>query len=155
MNKRKFRLEVLLWSIAFPGFGQFLNKKYFKAITFIVLEVMINLGGKVNTIIMESFLLHTKKAIEEANYLWLMFYPCIYLFAIWDAYKDAGAYELPFMYIPFVMSAYTGTLGVIYSSKLQLLGFYLGPVFLPLIFMVLGFFIGVYIRKMIYRYDVK
>src|SRR5699024_2230310 len=81
------------------GFGQFLNKKYFKAITFIVLEVMINLGGKVNTIIMESFLLHTKKAIEEANYLWLMFYPCIYLFAFCDAYKDACAHELLFMYI--------------------------------------------------------
>src|SRR5699024_12201543 len=118
MNKRKFRLEVLLWSIAFPGFGQFLNKKYFKAIIFIVLEVMINLGGKVNTIIMESFLLHAKKAIEEANYLWLMFYPCIYLFAIWYAYKYSGAHDLPFMYIFFVMSSYTGTLGSVYCSHL-------------------------------------
>src|SRR5699024_12660281 len=108
-----------------------------------------------DAIMMESFLLHTRKAIEAANYLWLMFYPCIYLFAIWDAYKDAGAHELPFMYIPFVMSAYTGTLGVIYSSKFQLLGFYLGPVFLPLIFMLLGFFIGVFIGKIIYRYDVN
>src|SRR5699024_6251299 len=105
MNKRKYRLEVLVWSIAFAGFEQFINKKYFKDITLIDLEVMINLGGKLNTIIMKSILFHTKKAIEEANYLWLMFYPCIYLFAIWDAYKDAGAHELPFMYIPFVMSA--------------------------------------------------
>src|SRR5699024_12345754 len=146
MNKRKFRLEVLLWSIAFPGFGQFLNKKYFKAITFIVLEVMINLGGKVNTIIMESFLLHTKKAIEEANYLWLMFYPCIYLFAIWDAYNDAGYHELHFMYIPFVMSAYIGSLGFFYFSMLLLLVFYLRHLLFIFIIYVLGFIIGVYIQ---------
>src|SRR5699024_12758166 len=99
MNKRKFRLEVLLWSIDFPGFGQFLNKKYFKAITLIVLDVRINSGGKVNTIIMESFLLHTKKAVEEANYLWPMFYTCTYLFAIWNAYHAAGAPELPLMHL--------------------------------------------------------
>ena len=35
--------EVLLWSIAFPGFGQLLNGKYFKGIMLILLEVIINI----------------------------------------------------------------------------------------------------------------
>src|SRR5699024_12333532 len=104
MNKRKFRLEVLLWSIAFPGFGQFLNKKYFKAITFIVLEVIINLGGKVNTIIMESFLLNTKKSIEEANYLLIFLYLLIYFYVILYVFIVAVVNEFLFLYIPYDMS---------------------------------------------------
>ena len=33
MNKSAF--EKLMWSIALPGFGQYLNKKYFKGTSFI------------------------------------------------------------------------------------------------------------------------
>lgn len=150
-DRRQKRLEVLLWSIAFPGFGQFLHKKYVKAIVFIILEFMINIGGNINKVIVSSFLLDTEQAIFEADYLWLMFYPCIYIFAIWDAYRDAGGSEFPFIYIPFVMAAYTGTLGVIYSVKVQIMGFYIGPVFLPIMSMIAGFIIGMYIRKVIYR----
>lgn len=148
---RSKRLEVLLWSIAFPGFGQFLHKKYVKAILFITLEFIINVGGNINTIIVQSFLLETKGAIQEADYLWLMFYPCIYIFAIWDAYRDAGGSEFPFIYIPFVMAAYTGTLGVIYSTKAQIMGGYIGPVFLPIMTMIAGYIVGMYIRKVICR----
>lgn len=34
--------ERLLWSIALPGFGQFLNKKYLKGIVFVFLEFLVN-----------------------------------------------------------------------------------------------------------------
>ena len=146
----KKRLEVLLWSIAFPGFGQLLNKKYFKAFLFIILELMINIYANINTIIMESFLLDTRQAIVDADYGWLMFYPCVYLFAIWDAYRDAGGRDIPYFYISFVSAAYAGTLGVIYSAKFHIGGFYIGPVFLPIAAMITGYLIGSYIRNRIY-----
>lgn len=91
---------------------------------------------------MNSYLGRVEEAIAEANYLWLMFYPCLYLFAIWDAYKDANPQPKPYLYIPFVFSAYFGTLGVIYSSTLKIFGIHLGPIFLPILSMVLGFLIG-------------
>jgi len=140
------RGEVLLWSIALPGFGQLLNKKYFKGFILITLEVIVNVKGRINIVIMNSFLGEMEKAIQEADFLWLMFYPCLYLFAIWDAYRDAGANKYPYLYIPFVFSAYFGTLGVIYSTRIKIFGFLIGPVFLPILSMIIGFLIGQIIR---------
>ena len=152
-NKDK-RLEVLVWSIALPGFGQLLNGRYVKAFILIVLEFLINVKGKVNVVIVHSFLGEMQAAISEADYLWLMFYPCIYLFAIWDAYKDQGGEGYPFIYIPFVFAAYFGTLGVIYSSRFTVYGYLLGPIFLPIISMIVGFLVGLFIRRII-RYQLN
>ena len=73
-----------------------------------------------------------------------MFYPCLYLFAIYDAYRDAGGVER-FSFLPFVISAYMGTIGVIYSPYL------LGPIWLPILFLILGTVIGMTLQKLIYR----
>src|SRR5699024_8901014 len=140
---------VLLWSIALPGFGQLLNRQYFKGFILITLEVIINIKGKINLVIMNSYLGNMEKAINEADILWLMFYPCLYLFAIWDAYRDAGGGKFPYLYIPFVLSAYLGTIGVIYSTRLTILGVLIGPIFLPILCMVIGFIIGHFIRLII------
>lgn len=148
-SNREKRIEVLLWSIAFPGFGQLLNKKYVKAVIFIILEIIINVKGNINAIIMKSFLFDMQSAIEQTNYSWFMFYPCVYLFAIWDAYHDTGGGEYPFKYLPFVVSAYFGTLGVIYSTRFTIKAMLIGPIFLPIIAMILGFIIGEGIRKVI------
>lgn len=67
--------EALLWSIALPGFGQFLNGKPLKGIVFVFLEFLINVQGNFNTIIISSFQGDINKAIEQADYQWLMFYP--------------------------------------------------------------------------------
>jgi hypothetical protein len=64
-----------------------------------------------------------------------MFYPCIYLFAMWDAYRDAGGGKSPFSFLPFVFSAYIGTIGVIYSNSLKFMDVLLGPVFLSILFL--------------------
>src|SRR5699024_1922917 len=64
------------------------------------------------------------KAIQQVDYQWIMFYPCIYMFAIWDAYKDAGGGG-PYAFLPFVFAAYFGTIGVIYSSEILGPGSYL------------------------------
>lgn len=149
IKKRTKKVEVLFWSIALPGFGQLLNQKFVKGIVLIILEVMINIKGNVNIVIMNSFLGEMEVAIEQADFLWLMFYPCVYLFAIWDAYRDAGGDSYNYLFLPYVFSAYIGTLGVIYSPKIIIFEYLLGPVFLPIIGMLLGFVVGETIRRFI------
>jgi|SRR5690625_3442999 len=149
IKERTNKVEVLFWSIALPGFGQLLNRKYVKGIVLIILEVMINIKGNVNIVIMNSFLGETKLAIEQANFLWLMFYPCVYLFAIWDAYRDVGGDTSSNLFLPYVFSAYIGTLGVIYSPKIIIFEHLIGPVFLPIIGMLFGFVVGEMIRRFI------
>ena len=35
-----------------------------------------------------------REAIEATNYQWLMSYPCLYMFSMWDAYKDANLHVI-------------------------------------------------------------
>ena len=86
----KDELEKILWSIALPGFAQILNGKFLKGLLFIGLEILINVQSNFNDVIILSFHWEIEKAIEQTNYQWLMFYPCLYFFAIWDAYSDAN-----------------------------------------------------------------
>lgn len=149
MNKGA--IEKLLWSIAFPGFGQLLNGRYIKGIVFIFLEIIVNVLAHFNQIIIYSFIGEIEKAILNANYQWLMFYPCLYFFSMWDAYKDARKDDCPYLFFPFVMAAYFVTLGLIYSSKLKLFGVLIGPVFLPILFMIPGLIIGIILRRILLR----
>lgn len=146
VNDKGKKLEVLLWSIAFPGFGQIINRKYLKAILLIISEFLINVKAGINVVIISSFSGDMHTAINEVNYQWLMFYPCIYLFAIWDAYRDVGETKA-YSYLPFVLSAYFGTIGVIYSATFKLFGYLIGPIFLPIICIVIGSSIGIVIKK--------
>ncbi|MFD2046686.1 hypothetical protein ACFSTA_20720 [Ornithinibacillus salinisoli] len=146
INSKSKRLEALLWSIALPGFAQLLNKKYIKGIIFVTLEFIINVMGNFNRIIVLSFNGQIQEAIEVTNYLWLMFYPCLYFFAIWDAYKDAGGGKKPFSYLPLVFSAYFVTVGLIFSPSFTIFGYLLGPMWLPILFLPIGLIIGSIIR---------
>ncbi|MED4990297.1 hypothetical protein [Parageobacillus toebii] len=83
-------MEQLMWCIALPGLGQLLNKKYFKGTLFILLEFLINVQSQFNEAIRLSFLGNNKEAIDVVDFQWLMFYPCLYFYAMWDAVKDAG-----------------------------------------------------------------
>lgn len=149
-NKSK-KLEVLMWSIALPGFGQILNRKYIKGLLLVGLEFLVNILGNFNQIIILSFQGKTIEAINQTNYLWLMFYPCLYFFAIWDAYKDAGGGVDPFAFLPFTFSAYFVTVGVIYSPVFTFFGYYIGPVWLPIICLPLGIIIGLLIKKILQK----
>ena len=87
-----------------PGFGQLLNDKYIKGILFIFLEIIINVQGNFNEIIMLSFQGEIENAVVQANYQWLMFYPCLYSYAMWDAFKDSGGRgREPFPFFHFVL----------------------------------------------------
>jgi len=141
--------EKLIWSIAFPGFGQLLNGKYLKGIIFISLEFIINVQSKFNHIIYLSFNGEISKAIEHTEYQWLMFYPCIYFYSMWDAYKDAGGGKEPYSYLPFVMSAFFVTVGLMYSAKVKIFGIYLGTVWFPILCVIPGIMVGFLLKKII------
>jgi hypothetical protein len=148
-------LEKALWSIAIPGFGQYLNKKYFKGTVLVILEFLINVNAKINTAIVFSFLGETEKAVEAVNYQWLMFYPCVYLFGIWDAYRDGTEGESPFLFLPFAFAAYIETIGVIYSKVVRINGVLLGPIFLPMLSIFIGLGIGFIIRRIVLKFTPK
>lgn len=151
MNLKHNGMEKALWSFAIPGFGQLLNKKYFKGLILIILEFVININSNLNMIIILSFNRKIETAIEQVNYSWLMFYPCVYSFAIWDAYKDGHQAAVPLLYMPSAFSAFTGTIGVIYSSTFRPFGVLLGPVFLPSLSALLGFILGYLLRKLLIK----
>jgi hypothetical protein len=152
--KKLTKSEALLWSIALPGFGQLLVGQYFKGGLFVLLEFLINLYSNFNMAIMYSFLWEIDKAFEVINYQWLMFYPCLYMFAMWDSYRHAMPEEEKYTYLPFVFGAYFVTVGLMISSKVSIFNIQLGPVFLPmLIFLPLGLLIGYLIRKVVLKFQ--
>jgi hypothetical protein len=140
------RTEVLLWSIALPGFGQILNGKFLKGLLLVVLEFLINVQSNLNEVIITSFHGNITEAIAQTNYQWLMFYPCIYMFAIWDAYKDAGGGKTPYAVVPFVFGAYFGTVGVIYSPTFRIIDIFFGAVWLGMFGAFVGLGVGILIK---------
>lgn len=146
LSRKSKKLEAVLWSIALPGFAQLLSRHYIKGILFIGLEFLVNVMGNLNTIIVLSFNLKIEEAIPETNYLWLMFYPCLYFYAIWDAYKNAGGGEKAFAYLPLVFSAYFVTVGVIFSPSFTIAGQLIGPLWLPILSTPIGLAAGGFIR---------
>ncbi|WP_085524159.1 hypothetical protein [Tuberibacillus sp. Marseille-P3662] len=142
--------ESLLWSIALPGFGQLLNRKYIKGILFIILEFTINVQANFNVIIKHSFQGDIEQAINSCNYSWLMFYPCVYLFAAWDAFRDAGGRQSPYTFLPFVFAAYFVTVGLIFSDQ-PIFHILFGPVWLPILALIPGVLIGFIIRTILIR----
>ena len=142
--------EKLLWSIALPGFGQILNGKLIKGIFILFLEILINVQANFNEVIILSFHGDIVSAIEQTNYPWLIFYTCLFFFAMWDAFKDAGGGKEPYSFLPFVFGAYFVTVGLIYSSDLKLFGVLFGPVWLPMLFLIPGVGIGL-LGKLIAR----
>src|ERR1700730_7147616 len=116
--KNMSRLEAILWNIALPGFSQLLMGQYLKGILFVLLEFVINVNSHFNMAIMYSFLGEIEKSFSAANYEWLMFYPCVYMFALWDAYRFVMPKDEKFSFLPFVFGAYFITIGLMYSPKL-------------------------------------
>ncbi|MCM3163952.1 hypothetical protein KDJ21_016525 [Metabacillus litoralis] len=145
MNK----IEAIFWSVALPGLGQLLNKKYIKGITLVALEIIINVQANFNTIIINSFHGEIEKAIYNTNYQWLMFYPCLYFFSIWDAYKDAAGEQGKYSFLPFVFAGYFVTVGLIYSSKFKIFGIIFGPVWLPILAVIPGLIVGFLLKRLL------
>lgn len=141
-------LSAALWSAAIPGFGQFCNRSYIKALTLIVMEFFINLYSHLNEAIYYSWLFDIPQAQASINFEWLLFYPCMYVFAIFDAYHECSLRlekpHSPYLYIPFVGTCFVGTVVVIWSSgELPMWGLEkLGPVFSGVIVILIGLLLG-------------
>lgn len=146
------KLEAIMWSIALPGFSQLLLKNYWKGTILVILEFIINAASHFNKAIMLSFLGDIDEAIKVVNFQWLLFYPCLYMFAMWDAYNTAMETEDEYAFLPFVFCAYFVTVGVFYSTKLELFGVLLGPVFLPIVFLIPGIISGEIVKRSIIFY---
>ncbi|GAB6890754.1 hypothetical protein JCM14450A_17600 [Geobacillus stearothermophilus] len=109
---------------------------------FIALEFVINTQSHFNEAIRLSFLGRTDEAARIVDIGWLMFYPCLYFFAMWDAFKDAGGGQTPYSFLPFVVSAYFVTVGLMYSSHVTIGGVFFGPIWLPILSVIPGLSIG-------------
>lgn len=144
-------IEKLLWSIALPGLGQFLNGKFLKGAILLIFEFLVNVQANFNEVIILSFQGDIQKAIEQTDYGWLMFYPCLYFFAMWDAWKDGGGGKDRYSFLPFVFSACSVTTGLILSQKITIFGVLFGPVWLPMLFLIPGIVIGLIIRKIVFN----
>ncbi len=148
---KKNPIETLFWSIALPGFGQLLNGNFLKGLLFIVCEILVNVQANFNEMILFSFNGEIDAAIERANFQWLMFYPCIYFYAAWDAFKGAGGGKSPYSFLPFVFCAYFVTVGLMYSKSFRIFGILFGPVFLPMLFVIPGVLTGLLIKIILTR----
>jgi hypothetical protein len=145
-------IEQLMWSIALPGLGQFLNKKYFKGTLFILLEFLINVQSRFNEAIRLSFLGNNKEAIDVIDFQWLMFYPCLYFYAMWDAVKDAGGGQSPYSFLPYVFSVYFVTIALMHSAHVKIFGIVFGPIWLPMLFVIPGVCIGLLLQFLLLKF---
>lgn len=144
--KTMSRLEAVLWNIALPGFSQLLLGNYLKGIFFVLLEFIINVNSQFNLAIMYSFLGEVGKAHSVIDYEWLMFYPCVYMYAMWDAYRYVMPPDERYSFLPFVFAAYFVTVGLMYSPRLTVFQLHPGPVFLPMCFLPLGLIVGFFFK---------
>lgn len=149
--KKTQKLEAVLWSIALPGFGQLLNGQLLKGIIFILLEFMINVMSSFNQAIMFSFLGKITEAGRTIDYQWLMFYPCVYMYAMYDAYKFAEGENPRLSFLPFAFGAYFVTIGLMYSPNL-FFGISFGPIWLSMLSLIPGLAIGFIIRYMLLKF---
>lgn len=154
LKRKSYPIEVVLWSIALPGFGQLLNGKILKGLLFISLEFLININSNLNLNIKYSFIGEFEKAIDVTNDEWALFYPCVFVFAAFDSYIDAlkiiGEEPPSYVSLPFVTSAYMATIGTIYGDTKALYQV-IPPIFIPIIAAFIGFILGIFIRKLVMR----
>jgi hypothetical protein len=71
---------------------------------------------------------------------------------MWDAYRSAMPEKEQLSFLPFVFGAYFVTVGLMYSTKLEIFGMRLGPVFLPMLFVIPGLLIGFIIRWILLKW---
>lgn len=152
--KKTYKLEAVLWSIAFPGFGQLLNGHLIKGILFIVLEFIINVNSLFNQAIMLSFLGKINEAANVVDHQWLMFYPCVYMYAMYDAYKFAEGENPRLSFVPFAFGAYFVTIGLMYSPN-EIFGIFFGPIWLPMMSLIPGLGVGFIIRHILLKITSK
>jgi hypothetical protein len=137
-----------LWSIAIPGFGQLYLGDYLIGVLLVISEFVINVKAGLNLSILYSFRGQFQYASDATNFQWILFYPCIYAYSVWQAYNRAleincglGQAEESKIFANTKYSGFFfgfatgGTLGVIYSFRI-------GPIFCGITGGLIGGLIG-------------
>lgn len=153
---RKYRSPLIsaLWSVAIPGFGQLYIGDYLIGVLLVILELIINAKANLNLSILYSFRGQFQNAVTAANLQWILFYPCIYTYSIWQAYnraleincglsqseEDRKFADTKYSGL-FIGGAMGGTLGVIYCYRF-------GPVFCGIIGGLIGGLLGAIIERL-------
>lgn len=110
-----------LFSMLMPGFGQLYNRQFLKSVFLLIVEHYDNVFGKINTAIQLDFNGFHQKALEAANFQYVLFYPGFYAYSVWDAwyYAKPNADKTKSA-IPFLIGGILGEFGAIYASRLYI-----------------------------------
>ena len=76
------------WSAAFPGFGHIHLGVYLKGFILFFWEIIINVNAKINLAMVYSFTGQFDMAKEVINIRFVMMYIPVYLYCIWDSYRQ-------------------------------------------------------------------
>jgi hypothetical protein len=79
---------VAWWSAAFPGFGHLKLGIYIKGFILIIWEIVININAHINEAMVYSFNGQFDMAKEVVEIRWVLFYIPVYIYAIWDSYRE-------------------------------------------------------------------
>lgn len=79
---------VAWWSATVPGFGHLLLNKYLRAYLLILWEMIINTQTKLNIAMVYSFTGRFEAAKEVLDLRWMSLYAPVYIFAIYDSYRN-------------------------------------------------------------------
>nr|WP_092071939.1 PAS domain-containing protein [Dendrosporobacter quercicolus]NSL48727.1 PAS domain-containing protein [Dendrosporobacter quercicolus DSM 1736]SDM34488.1 PAS domain S-box-containing protein [Dendrosporobacter quercicolus] len=89
-NQKRTPYAALLWSAMLPGFGQMYNRDFIVGAVLIILEFGTNILAKLNYAIIHSFNLSPQvNELTDANFQWMLFYPGIWSYSMWQAYNKA------------------------------------------------------------------
>ena len=80
---------AVAWSALLTGFGHLYNGRGFKSLILLGWAVTIIWMARINDSIIHTFMGEFERVGESVKYEWLLFFPSIYIFAIWDSYSDA------------------------------------------------------------------
>ncbi|MZP28300.1 hypothetical protein GTO91_00995 [Heliobacterium undosum] len=77
------------WSALFTGFGHIYNMKTFKGVILLLWLVTIIFFSHFPQAVIYTFTGRFQEISNLVDYHWLMFFPSIYVFGIWDSYNEA------------------------------------------------------------------
>lgn len=107
-----------LFSMLMPGFGQIYNHQFLKGVFLLAVEHYDNVFGKINTAIHLDFNGFHQKALEAANFQYVLFYPGFYAYTIWDAWYHAKPNaNKTTSAIPFFIGGILGEFGAIFATR--------------------------------------
>ncbi|EGO63942.1 hypothetical protein [Acetonema longum] len=78
---------IAWWSAAYPGFGHISLGCYVRGFLLFIWEILTNTQAKLNMAILYSFTGRFDLAKEIIDTRWLLLYPSVFIFSIWDSYR--------------------------------------------------------------------